>query len=77
MRNVHALPTLTVLRDWLHGAGLRQVRVVDVTRTTPDEQRRTPWMRFQSLADFLDPADPDRTIEGHPAPTRALLLAAR
>jgi tRNA (mo5U34)-methyltransferase len=34
-------------------------------------------MRFQSLADFLDPADPDRTIEGHPAPTRALLLAAR
>jgi tRNA (mo5U34)-methyltransferase len=77
MRNVHALPTLAALRDWLHGAGLRRVRVVDVTRTTPDEQRRTRWMRFQSLADFLDPADPGRTIEGHPAPTRALLLAER
>jgi tRNA (mo5U34)-methyltransferase len=32
-------------------------------------------MQFQSLADFLDPDDHSRTIEGYPAPRRALLRA--
>jgi tRNA (mo5U34)-methyltransferase len=77
MRNVHALPTLVVLREWLASAGLRCIRVIDVTRTTIDEQRATSWMRFQSLRDFLDPADPRRTVEGYPAPTRAIVLAER
>jgi len=35
----------------------------------------TPWMTFESLADALDPADPERTIEGHPAPARAIFVA--
>jgi tRNA (mo5U34)-methyltransferase len=77
MRNVHAIPGVDVLRDWLADAGFRRSAVVDVTRTTTDEQRSTPWMRFESLAACLDPADPSRTVEGHPAPTRALLLAER
>jgi tRNA (mo5U34)-methyltransferase len=34
-------------------------------------------MTFESLADFLDPADPMRTIEGYPAPVRAMLLARK
>ena len=77
MRNVHGLPTLALLREWLAAAGLRRIRVIDVTRTTTAEQRASRWMRFQSLADFLDPGDPTRTLEGHPAPTRAMLLAER
>ncbi|MFE8032749.1 DUF1698 domain-containing protein [Thiohalocapsa marina] len=77
MRNVHAIPTLNRLTGWLSETGLRRVRCVDVTRTTGEEQRATAWMRFQSLADFLDPADACRTVEGHPAPTRAILLAER
>jgi tRNA (mo5U34)-methyltransferase len=77
MRNVHAIPGLDVLCGWLADAGFRRIAVADVTRTTTDEQRSTPWMRFESLAACLDPADPSRTVEGHPAPTRALLLAER
>ncbi len=77
MSNVHAIPGLDILRGWVAAAGFRNVRVVDVTRTTTDEQRGTPWMRFESLAQCLDPTDPCRTLEGHPAPTRAVLLAER
>jgi tRNA (mo5U34)-methyltransferase len=50
---------------------------VDVSLTTTQEQRSTDWMRFQSLADFLDPADNGRTCEGYPAPRRALVLAEK
>jgi tRNA (mo5U34)-methyltransferase len=77
MRNLYAIPTVTVLRQWLAEAGFARARLIDVTRTAVDEQRATPWMRFQSLADFLDPNDPTRTVEGHPAPCRAMLLAER
>lgn len=77
MRNVHAIPGIDVLRGWLDGAGFRRVEVADVTPTTTDEQRSTPWMRFESLAQCLSPGNPQRTIEGHPAPTRALLTAQK
>jgi len=77
MRNVHAIPGMHILRDWVAAAGFHGIRVVDVNRTTTDEQRGTHWMRFQSLAQCLDPTDPHRTLEGHPAPTRGLLLAER
>jgi tRNA (mo5U34)-methyltransferase len=33
-------------------------------------------MRFESLAEALDPVDPGRTLEGLPAPRRALLIAS-
>ncbi len=77
MRNVHAVPGLDVLRGWLAEAGFRCIEVADVTRTGVDEQRATDWMRFESLAQCLDPEHPARTVEGHPAPTRALILAER
>jgi tRNA (mo5U34)-methyltransferase len=34
-------------------------------------------MHFESLADFLDPDDPKKTIEGHPAPLRAIFTATK
>ncbi|MBK5939225.1 tRNA 5-methoxyuridine(34)/uridine 5-oxyacetic acid(34) synthase CmoB [Halochromatium roseum] len=77
MRNVHAIPSVAVLGDWIRAAGYRDLQLVGLSRTSIEEQRATPWMRFQSLADFLDPNDPSLTIEGHPAPVRALLLAQR
>jgi tRNA (mo5U34)-methyltransferase len=46
-----------------------------VSTTSIDEQRSTEWMTFESLADFLDPDDQSKTIEGHPAPVRAVFLA--
>jgi tRNA (mo5U34)-methyltransferase len=76
MRNVWFIPTPATLAGWLRRAGFRDVRLIDCTLTRIAEQRTTDWMRFESLADFLDPQDPSRTVEGHPAPRRAILLAS-
>lgn len=75
MRNVWFLPSPPELVRWLQRCGFRSVRVVDVTPTTIAEQRATEWMVFESLADYLDPQDSRRTIEGYPAPVRAIVLA--
>ncbi|WP_136064621.1 tRNA 5-methoxyuridine(34)/uridine 5-oxyacetic acid(34) synthase CmoB [Modicisalibacter radicis] len=75
MPNVYFLPSSAALCHWLERCGFTNVRVVDEAPTSLDEQRRTEWMTFQSLADFLDPEDRTRTIEGHPAPRRAVIVA--
>lgn len=77
MRNVHALPTLARLLKWIEEAGYENSRCIDVTATTTEEQRRTGWMPFHSLKEALDPTDPTRTIEGLPAPLRAVVIARR
>jgi tRNA (mo5U34)-methyltransferase len=77
MRNVWFIPSVSMLQLWLQRTGFRKIQVVDVTPTTTGEQRRTDWMTFESLSDFLDPVDPARTIEGYPAPVRALVTARR
>ena len=77
MRNVHVVPTVPLLRSWLEAAGFGRVRLVDRTATTVIEQRSTPWMTFESLAEALDPAHPTRTVEGYPAPERAVMIATR
>lgn len=75
MRNVFFLPTVNCLRNWLRRAGFHQIRCIDITRTTLDEQRKTQWIQSESLEDFLDPDNAGKTIEGYPAPTRAMILA--
>lgn len=75
MRNVWFIPSVAMLQLWLRRVGFHDVRCVDETATTVEEQRSTDWMTFESLADFLDPADSSLTIEGYPAPRRAVLLA--
>ena len=74
MRNIWFIPSVAALVAWMKRLGFQQVSVVAVTRTTIAEQRATDWMHFQSLPDHLDPADPSRTIEGHPAPVRAVVI---
>lgn len=74
MRNVWFIPSCLLLESWLKRCGFRRIRRVDVSRTTPEEQRSTGWMRFQSLSDCLDPRDPNRTVEGLPAPCRAIFV---
>ena len=75
MGNVWQLPSPGLTARWLKQAGFSEVEVVDVGVTSLEEQRRTPWMTFHSLKEFLDPDDPTRTIEGFPAPRRAILTA--
>jgi tRNA (mo5U34)-methyltransferase len=74
MRNVHAIPTLEVLHDWIEQAGLGEALVLDVSRTATGEQRSTDWMTFESLVECLDRDSPLLTVEGHPAPVRAAML---
>lgn len=75
MRNVHGLPTVALLHQWLEQSGFSTVRCVDRTATTIEEQRSTDWMPYHSLAQALDPARPGWTVEGLPAPARTVWLA--
>ena len=77
MGNVWFLPSCDMLRGWLDKLGFVNVRLIDVSVTTTDEQRSTDWMRFHSLGEFLDPEDSSLTIEGHPAPRRAVFVASK
>mgnify|MGYP003669024783 FL=1 len=75
MRNVWFFPTIATMELWLRRCGFKDVRCVDINTTSIEEQRPTEWMTFESLADFLDPNDHSKTIEGHPAPVRAIFTA--
>jgi tRNA (mo5U34)-methyltransferase len=77
MKNVWLLPTAPLLLEWLEQAGFADPRVADTSTTTTLEQRRTEWMSFESLADALDPDDPDLTVEGWPAPRRAVVICRK
>ncbi|QXW43975.1 tRNA 5-methoxyuridine(34)/uridine 5-oxyacetic acid(34) synthase CmoB [Pseudomonas amygdali] len=77
MRNVWFLPSVPALELWMRRAGFTDVRCVDVSHTTIEEQRSTEWMRFQSLSDYLDPADHSKTVEGLPAPMRAVIVGRK
>lgn len=75
MRNVWFIPSVETMLLWLRRCGFKNARCVDVDMTSLDEQRATEWMTFESLADFLDPDDVSKTIEGYPAPMRGVFIA--
>lgn len=77
MRNVHGLPTLRLVCQWLEHSGFSMVRCVDRTPTSTQEQRSTEWMPFHSLDRALDRSRPGWTVEGLPAPLRTVWLAHR
>ena len=77
MGNVWFIPSVAMLQKWLRRCKLVNIKLVDVTTTSLQEQRSTDWMTFQSLKDFLDPADASKSIEGYPAPRRAVLTASK
>ena len=77
MRNVWLVPDLATLHSWLAQAGFADTDVVSVSPTKTAEQRTTAWMPYESLAAALDPDDPSRTVEGYPAPKRAVIIARR
>ncbi|MFA6162451.1 MAG: tRNA 5-methoxyuridine(34)/uridine 5-oxyacetic acid(34) synthase CmoB [Methylobacter sp.] len=75
MRNVWFLPSCETLIGWLKRCGFKNIRLVDVTTTSIEEQRSTEWMQFHSLKDFLNAENPQLTCEGLPAPKRAIIVA--
>jgi tRNA (mo5U34)-methyltransferase len=77
MRNVWFIPSCTTLESWLKRCGYKDIKLIDVSPTTTEEQRSTDWMTFHSLGDFLDTENPELTCEGHPAPRRAIFTATK
>ena len=75
MNNVWFLPSCETMLSWLRKMGFSNARVVDVCKTSTEEQRSTHWMKFHSLPEFLHPDNPELTAEGHPAPIRAVFVA--
>lgn len=77
MNNVWFIPSVASLLSWLRKCGFVEEALVDMNKTTTQEQRTTAWMHYHSLADFLDKNDSERTVEGHPAPLRAVITARK
>ena len=75
MRNVWFLPSAKAMCAWLERCGFSNIRVVNTDITALDEQRKTEWIDTESLSDFLDANDNSKTIEGYPAPQRAIFIA--
>lgn len=64
------VPTGACLVNWMAKAGFADLDLFCRHPMSGEEQRRTPWMTFESYQDFLAPDDPTRTVEGYPAPWR-------
>ncbi len=75
MNNVWFMPSPDTLISWLRKCRFQNIQTINITPTTTDEQRSTDWMTFDSLATCLDATDSTKTVEGYPAPRRAILTA--
>tara|TARA_B100000029_G_scaffold340822_1_gene333075 strand:- start:144 stop:1106 length:963 start_codon:yes stop_codon:yes gene_type:complete len=75
MSNIWFVPSIGTLEKWLSRCGFENIQMVDKSKTTNDEQRKTEWMPFASLRDSVDKNDSSRTIEGLPAPKRVVVIA--
>jgi len=78
MRNVFNVPSIDVIETWLAETGFKNIELIDINQTKPIEQRKTLWIgdQTESLEDFLDKFDSNQTIEGYPAPKRAMFLCS-
>jgi tRNA (mo5U34)-methyltransferase len=74
---VYFVPTAPCLVNWLQRTGFRNVELLSQVPTTAAEQRRTEWMTFESYLDFIDPLNPQLTVEGYPAPLRVIVRAEK
>jgi len=77
MRNTWLIPSCQALERWLERCGFQNIRLANLSTTTSKEQRSTDWMTFDSLDTFLNSEDSSKTIEGYPAPKRAIFVATR
>jgi len=73
--NIYFIPTVNALKNWCLRAGFESVEVLEIRKTELREQRKTAWIDTQSLEDFLDSENPEKTVEGYPAPKRVYIKA--
>jgi tRNA (mo5U34)-methyltransferase len=48
-----------------------------IKKTDFNEQRKTEWIKTESLENFLNPNNPNETVEGYPAPIRVYIKAKK
>jgi tRNA (mo5U34)-methyltransferase len=77
MRNAWHIPSADALAALLERAGFVDVDCFAHGPLTTAEQRRTELAPYESLADFLDPNDPSKTVEQLPAPHTAVAVGFR
>ena len=77
MANIYFIPTINALKNWCLRAGFKEFEVLDIVKTEHEEQRKTEWINTQSLTDFLDENDQNKTVEGYPAPKRVYIKAKK
>ena len=73
MTNVFEIPSVSLLSDWAIESGFNINYIDPIQKTTPIEQRSTYLGVSKSLNTFLDPINPEKTIEGYPAPYRVMM----
>ena len=74
MRNVWAIPSVPALAR----CSRSRVQRHQLPRYLSNQPQRTAQNRLDDLpltTDFLDPHDHNKTIEGHQAPVRAVIIA--
>lgn len=71
------LPTASALRNMLSRSGFHKIEIFENFKLEHEEQRQTPWAIYESLEHFLDPDNPDKTVEGYPAPVRIYIRAVK
>jgi len=72
------LPNKLALTYWLERANFRNITIFYSEKLSVEEQRSTEgWADLSSLESALDPTNPERTIEGYPAPHRFYVRATR
>ena len=73
MRNILEIPSPSLLMEWANSAGFSIEYIDPIEKTHPIEQRATYLGVSKSLDAFLDPNNPEKTIEGHPAAYRIMM----
>jgi len=77
MGNIYFIPTVSALKNWCYRAGFYEIDVLAIVKTEHEEQRKTEWIQTQSLEDFLDKNNQNKTVEGYPAPKRVYIKAKK
>lgn len=77
MSNAYFIPSPLALEGWCQRAGFESVVLLEMKQTQQNEQRKTQWIDTMSLEDFLNPNNPNQTIEGYQAPIRGYFKLKR
>ena len=74
MPNVWSVHNEIGLEKIILEQGLEIIDSTEAVMTTVEEQRATQWMPFRSFESALEEGNPERTIEGFPAPLRKFVV---